>query len=103
MKNLLADLAHRTLTALPGVSIKRARMASPEQADAFDVRLGDRMVAVLWTVGDGFCIADVSDDDVLDDSPDFVVRSVDEALQRLTRLLGAADAATDPKIVTSST
>jgi hypothetical protein len=91
MKNPLADLEHRTLAALPGVSIKRARMAAPERVDAFDVRRGDRMVAVLWTVADGFCIADVNDDSVLDDSPDFVVRSVDEALQSLMFLLDTAE------------
>lgn len=91
MKNPLADLEHRTLAALPGVSIKRARMAAPERVDAFDVCRGDRMIAVLWTAADGFCIADINDDSVLDDSPDFVVASVEDALQSLRFLLGDAE------------
>ena len=88
MKSPLADLELRMRATLPGVSIERARMAAPERVDAFDVRHGDRMIAVLWTAADGFCIAEVNDDSVLDDIPDFVVRSVDEALQSLVFLLG---------------
>lgn len=87
----LADLEHRTLATLPGVSIRRARMATPDRADAFDVQRGDRVVAVLWTAADGFCMADVNDDRVLDDSPDFVVGSVEEALRILMFLLDAGD------------
>ncbi len=87
MRSPLAVLEHRVLAALPGVSIRRARMAAPGRVDALDVRRGDRMVAVLWTAADGFCIADVNDDSVLGDGPDFVVRSVDQALQHLMTLL----------------
>lgn len=92
--NPLADLERRSLAALPGVSIKRARMAAPGRVDALDVYRGDRVIAVLWTAVDGFCIADITDDGVLDDSPDFVVASVDDALEILTSMLDAADSRT---------
>jgi hypothetical protein len=91
MNNPLADLEHRTRVAFPGVFIERARMTAPERVDAFDVRQGDRLIAVLWAVDDGFSITEVNDDSVLDDSPDFVVGSVDEALQSLMFLLGAVE------------
>jgi hypothetical protein len=88
MKNPLADLEDRTRVALPGVSITRARLTAPERVDALDVRRGDRLITVLWTVDEGLCVTEVHDDSVFDDRPDYVVSSVDEALQSLLFLLG---------------
>ena len=87
----LANLEQQALAALPGVSIKRARMAAPERFDALDARRGDRVVTVLWTAIDGFCIANLNDDSVLGDGPDLVVHSVEEALQILMSVLSAAN------------
>jgi hypothetical protein len=89
MKNPLSDLEHRARVALPDVAVEHLRMKAPERTDALDLRKGDQLINVLWTVADGICITEVSDDSVLDDEPSYVVHSVDDALQIVVFLLGA--------------
>jgi len=91
MNNPLADLEERTRAAFPAVSVEHHPTRAPERFGIIDIRQGDRLIAVMWTPDDGICITEVDDDGVFDDTPDFVVRPVDEALQVLTFLLGAAD------------
>lgn len=89
MKNPLPDLEHRARVALPDVAVEHLPMTAPERTDALDLRKGDRLITVLWTVADGICITEVSDDSVLDDEPSYVVHSVEDALQIVIFLLGA--------------
>jgi hypothetical protein len=91
MSNPLSDLEERTRVAFPDVSIDSAPMRAPEQVGFLDIRRARRLIVVMWTADDGFCISEVDDDSVYGDEPDFVVGSVDEALQILTFLLDATD------------
>lgn len=91
MNNPLSDLEERTRVALPEVIVERRRTRAPERVGFLDIRRADRLIVVMWTAEDGLCIAEVDDDSVFGDVPDYVVGTVDEALQILTFLLGATD------------
>jgi hypothetical protein len=95
MNNPLSDLEERTRVALPEVTVERRRTRAPERVGFLDIRrvdrLIDRLIVVMWTAEDGLCIAEVDDASVFGDVPDYVVGTVDEALQILMFLLGATD------------
>src|SRR5678815_1168558 len=90
MKNPLPDLEQRARVALPDVAIEHLPLKEPGCSDAIDLRKDDRLITVLWTVSDGICVTEVNEDSVFDDEPGYVLHSVEDALQVLTFLLGAA-------------
>lgn len=84
MKNPLHDLEQRARVALSDV-VEHLRMKAPDHADALDLREGGRLINVLWTLADGICITEVTDDSVLDDEPGYVVHSVVPSRSRSAR------------------
>jgi hypothetical protein len=91
MNSSFDELERGVRIALPDVRIERARMSVAALADAIDIRRDGRLVNVLWTLDDGFCVTEVRDTTAFDDTPEFVVASVEEVLQVLTFLFGVAE------------
>jgi len=90
MTSPISDLERQVRATFPDVAVQRLRMKVAERADAIDLRKGDRLITVLWTDREGLSVTEIDDDGVFDDEVGYVVRSVDEALQVLAFLLGAA-------------
>jgi hypothetical protein len=99
-EDAFSDFAYRVHDALSDLSMdclgECLRMTEPEHADVLELRKDDRLITVLWTIADGIHIIEASDDGddgddgVLDDEPGYIVDSVEDALQILMFLLGAA-------------